>query len=594
MEFTADIAVVLAILAVTFALFIREVLPPDIVALLAVVALLAAGVAEPQTALAGFANPAVHTIAGMFVISAALLRTGVVDRVGRRMVRMAARRPGRVLLVTLLAVAALSAFVNNTPIVVMMIPVVLRIAAASGTPASKLLIPLSYASILGGCCTLIGTSTNLVVSGLLLQGGMAPLGMFEMAPVGLALAAAGILYLLSVGHRLLPAHDAVTATVSGGRIREYLTELLVRPASPLAGLRLEESPVLAGGRLKVLELVRDEEIFWPPYGPLEIREGDILIARGAASDILEASRGTGVDLIPDLRPDEPAGERRALTLAEVIVTPGSRPVGSSIAESLLTRRFGLSVLAIRRNEHHIMRKLSETRFRAGDILLVEGTAAGVEQLRGEEGFLLLEGVEDTIVRHHRAPLAAGIALAVVLAATFTPLAVVTCALAGAALMVLTGCLTARQIYDGLDARTLVLVAGMIGVGLTAEATGAIAWIAHHVFPVVKPLGPYGILAGVFLLTNFLTEFLSNAASAVLVFPLAVSIAEEAGLSPRPFALVVAFAASLSFSTPVGYQTNTIVYGAGGYRFGDFTKVGLPLNFLLGALTVVLVPFVWPF
>jgi di/tricarboxylate transporter len=576
MEFTADIAVVLAVLGVAFVLFVREVLPPDFVALLSVIALLVTGVAEPGTALAGFANPAVHTIAGMFVISAALLKTGVVDGIGRHLVRFAGRRPGRVLFVTLLAVAALSAFVNNTPIVVMMIPVILRIATSSGLPASKLLIPLSYVSILGGCCTLIGTSTNLIVSGLLQQGGMAPLSMFEMAPVGLALAGAGILYLLTVGHRLLPDHDTVTANVSGGRIREYVTEFLVQPGSPLAGHRLEESPVLRGGRLKVLELIRGEEIFWPPYGPLSIAEGDILIAKGAASDILDASRDTGVDLIPDLGPEEPAGERSALTLAEVIVTPGSASVGSSIAESPLTRRIGLSVLAIQRHEHHIRNKLSEARFRTGDILLVEGTAAAVEQLRGEEGFLLLEGIEDAIVRHHRAPLSA------------------TCALAGAALMVLTGCLTTRQIYDGLDARTLVLVAGMIGVGLTAEATGAIAWIAHQVFPVLKPLGPYGILAGVFLLTTTLTEFLSNAASAVLIFPLAVSIAAEGGLSPRPFALIVAFGASLSFATPVGYQTNTIVYGAGGYRFADFTKVGLPLNLLLGLLAVLLVPLFWPF
>jgi di/tricarboxylate transporter len=233
MELTTDIAVVLAVLGVALVLFVREVLPPDFVALLSVIALLATGVAEPETALAGFANPAVHTIAGMFVISAALLKTGVVDGVGRHLVRFAGRRPGRVLLVTLLVVAALSAFVNNTPIVVMMIPVILRIATSSGLPASKLLIPLSYASILGGCCTLIGTSTNLVVSGLLKQGGMAPLSMFEMAPVGLALAGAGILYLLTMSHRLLPDHDVVTANVSGGRIREYVTEILVRPDSPL-------------------------------------------------------------------------------------------------------------------------------------------------------------------------------------------------------------------------------------------------------------------------------------------------------------------------------------------------------------------------
>jgi di/tricarboxylate transporter len=584
-------AVVMGISVAALILFVFEVLTADLVALLAVIAVLLSGVVEPEQALAGFANPAVHTIAAMFIISAGLLKTGVVESFGRQLIRLAGRSPTVVFLVTLVTVVVLSAFINNTPIVVMMIPVVLGISSAHGFLPSKLLIPVSYASIMGGCCTLVGTSTNLVVSGMAVDAGLDPIGMFELAPVGLVMAAVGVLYLTLFARGILPDRETVTSHVSGGRIREYVTELIIRKRSALVGRRVEETP-LARGALRALQVIRGEHIFWPPFGGIDLEAGDIIIAKGPASDIVSAGRTSGVELVPE--PDARIGAKTH-TIAEVVVTPGSRFEGASIREIGFRRHFDVSALAVERHGRHREReKVVDSRLRVGDVLLVQGDAGAVERLRNEEGIILLEGVESTVVRRHRAPIAVGITAAVILTATLTDIPIVACALTGAVLTVLSGCLSPRQLYRSVDLHTLVLIAGMIGLGHAASETGTIAWIAREMLAVIQPLGPIGVLAFVYLLTNVTTEFLSNAAAAVLMAPLAISTAQEMGLDERPFLVAVAFAASAAFSTPVGYQTNTIVYGPGGYRFSDYTKVGAPLNLAFWILATCLIPVFWPF
>ncbi|MEN8151329.1 MAG: SLC13 family permease [Planctomycetota bacterium] len=595
MEFTLEMAVVLGVVVATLVLFSKEVLSPDLVALLAVVTLMLVGVATPATALAGFSNPAVHTIAAMFAISAGIIKTGIIEKFGHRLIHLGGESPTRVFFITLVTVVVLSAFVNNTPIIVMMIPVALGIAAHHDMPASKLLIPISYASILGGSCTLIGTSTNLVVSGIATEKGLAPLSMFEMVPVGLVFAVLGVLYLMLVGRRVLPERQTVTSSVSGGKIREYVTELVIRPGSPLIGRRLGETDLTKDDRLRILEVIRGDEILWPPLGLTVLRADDILLVKGSVGEILAAGRRTGVEIIPDLAPESVKIDALSHTLAEAVVTPGSRFEGATIGEIGFRRHFGVSVLALQRHgRHRIREKVGRLRLLLGDILLVQGDAGAIERLREEEGIVLLEGVEENVVQRHRAPLALAILAGVILAATFSPLPVVACALVGAGLMVATRCISPRELYRSLDVRTLVLVAAMIGVGLTAERTGTTAWIAGHLLAVVEPLGPYGALAMVYLVTNVLTEFLSNAAAAVLMVPLAINTAQDMGVSERPFVLAVAFAASAAFSTPVGYQTNTIVYGPGGYRFSDYPKAGLPLNLLFLVVATILIPVFWPF
>jgi len=595
MEFTFEMGVVVAISAGALILLALELFTPDVVALVSVIAIIASGVVRPADALSGFANPAVHTIAAMFVISAGLLRTGVVESFGRWLIRLGGKNPAFVFVLTLVSVVVLSAFINNTPIVVMMIPVVLSLGRAHGLAPSKLLIPVSYASIFGGCCTLVGTSTNLVVSGMATEAGFAPLAMFELAPVGLVLAAIGILYITVLGRRLLPTRQAVTSSVSEGRIRRYVTELHLRDDSPLAGSKLSETHLGKTEGLDILQIIRGEVIHWPPLGGMVLQAGDMIIAKGSATEILAAGRKAGADLIPEIEPEETRVNERSLTLAEIVVAPGFRFEGATIRELGFSNHFGVKALAVERHgRHRERRQVIDTQLRVGDVILVQGEAAAVERLASEEGIILQEGVESRVVHRHRAPVALAIAAAVILGATFSPVPIVACALLGALLMVLGKCLSPRQLYRSLDLNTLVLVAGMIGLGVAAEKTNAAAWAAHQLLAVARPLGPVGVLAAIYLFTNLVTEVLSNAAAAVLMVPLAISTASELGVSERPFLIAVALAASAAFSTPIGYQTNTIVYGPGGYRFWDYAKVGAPLNLIFLVLATLLVPVFWPF
>jgi di/tricarboxylate transporter len=594
LEFTLEMAVVVVITGAAVVLFVKELLPADMVALLVVCGILLSGVTSPKIALSGFSNPAVHTIAAMFVISAALVKTGVVETFGRYLIRLGGDNPVFILLLTLVSVVFLSAFINNTPIVMMMIPLTFSLNRTHDIVPSKFLIPVSYASIFGGCCTLIGTSTNLVVSGMGVNAGLAPLGMFEMAPVGLVLAAVGIVYLVTIGRRLLPERETVASHGSGERSRQYVTELVIHGASPLVGQAIGAPAFGSRDRVRLLQVIRDETILWPPFSGA-FRARDMVILKGEAGDMLALSQLAGVELIPQLDSEKPRVDAHTHTLAELVVTPGSPFEGSTVKEIGFHRHFHVTFIALERHgRHREGKKIDDTPLRVGDVILVQGEAKAINRMRGEEGVILLEGVERTVKRRHRAPLAVLISLAVVLTATLSPIPIVACAIAGALLMVLTRCLSIRELYQGIDVHTLVLIAGMIGLGYAAIETGTAAWTAHHVLSVIHPLGPLGVLAAIYLLTNITTEFLSNVASAVLMVPLAISTAQEMGLSERPFIIAVAFAASAAFSTPVGYQTNTIVYGPGGYRFVDYVKVGLPLNLLFFLMAMFLIPAHWPF
>ena len=591
---TLEMAVVLAAAVGALILFVKEIVPPDVTALLLVVLVLVTGIAEPSVALAGFSNSAVLTIGAMFVISGGMMRTGVVTATSRRLLELAGGRPVLAVALLLVAVGVLSAFVNNTPIVVMTIPVALSVAHAHGILPSKLLIPLSYASILGGSCTLLGTSTNLVVSGMAEQAGLEPFGIFEFAPLGALLAVVGLVYLVVVGRWLLPERPTVTTATADGAGREYVTELVVRPGSPLAGRLVAETP-LHGDALRVLQVIRGEDVLWEPVPRIRLAEGDVLIARGALSDLRTVGLRDDLDMIPELAPSSVRIDAVAQTLAEVVVTPGSRLVGATIQEIGFRAHFGVTVLAVQRHGHHEVReKLARLSLRAGDVVLVQGEPARVAALRNEDGMLLLEGADRDVEHRERAPVAIAILVAVVLLGAVTPLPLVACAIGGALAMALTGCVSLREAYTALDMRTLVLVAGMIGFGLTAEQTGVMAWLSGHLMSIAGPLGPYGVLAVVYFLASILTEIISNAAAAVLMVPLAIGSAVGLEVDPRPFVVAVAFAASASFATPVGYQTNTLVYGPGGYRFRDFVVIGMPLNLLVWVISVVVIPMIWPF
>ena len=423
---------------------------------------------------------------------------------------------------------------------------------------------------------------------------MRPIGLFELAPLGIVLAAAGLVYLLAVGRWLLPERPTVSTSGATEGTREYVTELVIRDGSPLVGQLVRDTP-LHGAAVNVLQVIRGDDVLWQPAPEVRLAAGDVLLARGGLSDLRAVGLRDDLEMIPELAPSSVRIDAVAQTLAEIVVTPVSRLVGATIAEIGFRAHYGVIVLAVQRNGHHEVReKPSRRTIRAGDALLVQGEPARVAALRNEDGMLLLEGVDREVEHRDRAPVAIAILAAVVLAGALTPLPLAACALAGAIAMPLTGCLSVREAYASLDLRTLVLVAGMIGFGLTAEKTGVMAWLSGHLMTAAGPLGPYGVLAAVYLLASLLTEIISNAAAAVLMVPLAVGAAAGLGVDARPFVIAVAFAASASFATPVGYQTNTLVYGPGGYRFRDFVVVGLPLNLLVGAISVALIPRFWPF
>lgn len=594
MDLPGDMMIVLLVCLGALVLFATEALAADLVALLALVVLGLLGVAEPELLFAGFANPAVITIACMFVISEALSRTGVVERVTQKLTRVSGSTPIGVLLIALPLVTVLSAFVNNTPIIVMMIPVIFGLCATRDIPASKLLMPISFASMIGGTCTLIGTSTNLVVSSLAVRAGMEPISMFEFAALGSILAVLTFVYLLFLGPKLLPARSSVTTASLQTPLHDYLTELMVPTGSSLVGTRVADTKLVAAGA-RVLQVVRDEEILWPPFDDLVLQGGDVLITKGRLNDLRDAKRLGDLTLVPELGDADVRIGASKQKLVEIVVTPGSRFVGATIREIGFRRHFNVSVVAMQRSgRHHLRGSIVDRRIRTGDVLLVQAQTEELGELRQEEGLLMLEGSSEQVVQRERAPLALGALAGFIGCASFTDLPVAGCALAAAVFLILTGCLTARQAYRSLDLRTLVLIAAMIGVGLTAQSTGAMDVIAKYVLDVARPFGPYGVLGAIYLITVLLTSIISNAAAAVLMVPLGIAAATDLSVDARPFIVAVAFAASAAFATPVGYQTNTIIYAPGGYRFGDFMRLGLPLNIVFCTLTTLLIPEFWPF
>jgi len=522
-----------------------------------------------------------------------LLRTGAVGVISQRIIQVSGGRPTRVFLLTVLVVAIVSAFINNTPVVMVFIPVILGVAHRFEIAPSKLLIPISYASILGGSCTLVGTSTNVLVSSLALQHGYDAFGMFEMTAPGLVLLGAGIAYLLFVGRRLLPDRKTFTGLLPLERRRQYVTELEVRPDSGLIGRTIGETIRASHPEIRILQLIRGETIEWQPDDETILREGDVFIARGEVSDIMDMRRTREVEILPELLGGTLRFDRRTMTLAELVVSPASSFMGKSVSDIHFRRRFGVALVAIQRHGVHLREKISGLRLEAGDILLVFGDDEAFARIAETEDFIMMEGIQDTYVAKEKATVAVLIFLSVVFSLTTGVLPVVMTALIGATLMILSGCLSSRDAYRSVNWSVLVLIGGTISLGLAMERTGAALTLAQEIVAAVGVLGPVPVLSAVYVVSVLLTAIVSNNAAAVLMVPIAISTAAGLGLDPRPFIMAVAFGAAASFATPIGYQTNLLVFAPGGYRYADFLKVGIPLNVVLWILATILIPFFWP-
>lgn len=591
---TWQMLLVFTVLIISFALMVWEKLPLSLVAMLAFSTLLVTGILTPGEAFSVFSNEAPITVACMFILSAALERTGVIESIGRGLNRFVGQSDWSVMLVVLPIVAAISAFMNNTPVVVVFMPIMISLAAARGLKPSKLLLPLSYAAIFGGCCTLIGTSTNILVSSTAAQLGQPPFGMFELTKIGLPLAVAGTLYLLIVGRRLLPARETLASLLQSTDSKQYLTETVIMEGSSLIGQRLTETPLANQPRARVLEVIRAGEMLRAPLNEIVLEQGDRLRLSTALSSVMEINALEGVEISPKAKLGLQFVSSQKATVVECVVGPHSGLIGRSIQEMNFRRRYGVLVLAVHRKGVNLRENFAAVKLQYGDTLLVEGPESAIQELREGHDFLLLLDVPHTPKRRQKQWLAAAAVVLVVGLAAVNVLPIGTLAILAVVGVVLTGCLDMEEACAAVDWKTLLLIFGMLSLGLAMEKTKGAEWLAQATLRGLGEFGPLVVFAVVYLFAAAMTEVLSNNAVAVLLTPIALQIATALQVSPRPFLIAVAIGASASFATPIGYQTNTLVYGAGGYRFGDFIKVGLPLNLLFWALGVYLIPKFWPF
>jgi len=591
---TWEMIFVFGLLAVTFAMMVWEKLSLDIVAMLALSALLAAGILTPAEAFKVFSNEAAITVACMFILSAALERTGVIETIAHQLNRAVGKSDWSLLIVMLPIVAVLSAFINNTPVVVVFMPIMISLAASRGLKPSKLLIPLSFASIFGGLCTLIGTSTNILVSSTAQQLGQPPLGMFELGRAGWILAVVGLVYLLTIGRKLLPNRDTLASTLQTIDSKQYLTEVLVAAGSPLVGKKLSETPLANQPMARVLEVIRVGALVYTPLNEIVLAPGDRLRLTTPLASILELNQLKGVELLPKSALGvELIGAQKAI-VAECVVGPRSSLIGRSVRDVDFRRTYGVLVLAVHRQSVNLSQDFADVKLHYGDTLLVEGPESAMNRLRGHRDFLLLLDVPETAKRRQKQVLAVGAIGLVVALATMNVLPIGALAVMAAVAVVVTGCIDVDEAYEAVDWKIIFLIFGMLALGMALEKTRGADMVAQTLIRGLGGWGPMVVLAAVVVLTSTLTNFLSNNAVAVLLTPIAIQAAVAMQVSPRPFLIAVALGASACFATPIGYQTNTLVYGAGGYKFRDFIKVGLPLNVIFCALAAYLIPKLWPF
>jgi di/tricarboxylate transporter len=597
--FTAEMALTLAITAGALVLFVWNRVRVDVVGLIVMAALIVSGLVTPQQGISGFSNEAMITVAAMFILSAGLMRTGAVARIGRLVARFAGKSELRLLVAALVITVPLSAFINNTPVVVMMIPMLLGLAREMGVAPSRLFLPVSFGSQMGGTLTLIGTSTNLLVAGLVLDLGMERIRLFDVTPPALVLTAIGLLYLLTIGRRLTPTRETPDDLVASYELREYLTGLIVKGDSPLVGRSLSDSRFGAEYGLQVVGIEREGERIPFPRGDAVLRAGDHLTVRGRSPEIARIEEASGLRLATgqpwlQVEQDPPEDGEQAPRLAELIVPPRSSVIGRSLRVLNFRSRFGVPVLAVQRHGEPLHQSLRDTVLAAGDVLLVRGTPAELKRLHLDRELALLGAVDIPPRRVRKMRIAVGIMVAVVLLAALNVTTILVSSILGVIAMFLTRCLTPDEAYADIDWMVLVLLGSIIPLGLAMQTTGTAQLLAAGLLGVTEPLGLYGSLAAVYLLTSLLTEVISNNAAAVVLTPVAVAAAVGLGASPLPFVLAVMFAASNSFLTPIGYQTNTFIFGPGGYRFSDFARVGAPLTLLMLVAATFVIPFFFPF
>jgi di/tricarboxylate transporter len=594
---TNEVLLTLAVTAGALGLFLWNRLRVDVVGIIVMVTLIVLGLVTPREGISGFANEAVITVTAMFILSAGLLRTGAIDLLSRWTERMAGGGEFRLLLVTLVLVVPLSAFINNTPVVVVVIPMVLGLTRKYGIAPSRLFMPISFGSQMGGTLTLIGTSTNLLVAGLALDLGIDRIRLFDITPPALVLTAIGITYLLTVGRWLTPVRETGTDLIASYELRDYLSGLVVQPDSPLVGKSLRDADVARSYGLHVVAIVRGGTRIPFPRGGAVIQAKDVLVVEGKIENLARI-QDAGHLTIAGTKPEFPMpgqqAERDDAGLAEVIVPPRSPVVGKTLRQLNFRNRYGLPVLGIQRSGAPFHTAMRDVVFEPGDILLVSGTPAELRQIHDTGDLALLGTVALPPKRLKKLKYSVPIVIGVVALAAFEVMPILVAALVGVVAMFVSGCITPDEAYEEIDWMVIVLLGAIIPLGLAMQNSGTAQLLADTLLRYTQPFGLFGVLAMFYLLTSLLTELISNNAAAVVLTPIAIATGIGLDASPMPFVIAVMIAASNSFMTPIGYQTNTFIYGPGGYRFSDFIRVGGPLNLIMLIAATIVIPFFFPF